>query len=66
MSKICITLINFYQTFLSFDGGVLSVLTPGGACRYEITCSEYTKKAILKYGLITGIIMGAKRIWRCR
>jgi len=34
-------------------------------CRFTPTCSEYTKKAIEKYGSFKGIWMGIKRILRC-
>lgn len=66
MSKICIRLINFYQIFLSFDRGLLSVLVPGGACKFSPSCSEYTKQQIIKHGVIKGVMMGARRIWSCR
>ncbi len=65
-AKFITFLINFYQSYLSFDKGVLSLLAPGGACRYPLSCSEYTKQAVLKYGPFMGIWMGLKRIWSCR
>ena len=37
----------------------------GPRCKYEPTCSEYTKQAIEKYGAIKGTIIGLKRILRC-
>ncbi len=66
MSYLIIQLINFYQKFLSFDRGLLMVLAPGGACRYEVSCSEYTKRAIIKEGAIRGFFLGIKRIISCR
>ncbi|MDP3974099.1 MAG: membrane protein insertion efficiency factor YidD [Candidatus Daviesbacteria bacterium] len=66
MKKILIYLIDFYQSFLSFDGGILAIFAPGGACRYEIRCSEYTKQMIVEQGVLKGLIMGIKRIWSCR
>ena len=66
MSKICILVIEFYQRYLSFDTGMLRILAPGGACKYNPTCSEYTKQAIIKQGVLVGIGMGAQRIWSCR
>lgn len=64
--KIPVAIIFFYQYFLSFDRGILSVLVPGGACKYPITCSEYAKQAILQYGLFKGGFLGVKRIISCR
>jgi putative membrane protein insertion efficiency factor len=36
-----------------------------GACRFEPSCSVYTEQAIMKYGLVRGSVMGARRIARC-
>jgi putative membrane protein insertion efficiency factor len=35
------------------------------SCRFEPSCSRYTEQAIVKYGLMRGSWMGAKRIARC-
>ncbi len=66
MKKLLISLICFYQRYLSFDNGVLALFAPGGACRSEIKCSEYTKQMIIKHGITQGLVLGAKRIWSCR
>ena len=52
-----IGLINFYKYLIS------PLL--GNNCRFLPTCSEYTKEAIIKFGLIKGIILGFKRISKC-
>ena len=66
MQKLLISLINFYQAYLSFDKGLLVFLAPGGACKYEVSCSQYTKESIEAYGALKGIFMGMKRIWSCK
>ncbi|MCB1057939.1 MAG: membrane protein insertion efficiency factor YidD [Acidobacteria bacterium] len=36
------------------------------ACRYTPTCSEYTRLAILRHGVLRGSAMGAARLLRCQ
>lgn len=62
--KVVIGLITVYQATLSPDHGLLRFVV-GGACRYTPTCSEYTKQAVAKYGVIHGIVLGLHRIGRC-
>ena len=52
-----INLINFYKYLIS------PLL--GNNCRFLPTCSEYTKEAIINFGLIKGISLGFKRIIKC-
>ncbi len=52
--------INAYRAFIS------PVIGGRCACRFTPSCSEYTRAAIEKYGLIRGSIMGMRRIFRCR
>ena len=35
------------------------------SCRFEPSCSRYTEAAIMKYGVLKGSWMGARRIARC-
>jgi len=56
MKKFFLFLISIYQK--------ISKLTPP-VCRFTPTCSEYTKQAIIKYGLLKGMWLGIKRISRC-
>lgn len=43
---------------------VISPLLPG-SCNYYPTCSEYTRRAILRHGVLRGTVMGVMRIGRC-
>ena len=43
---------------------LLSPMLPS-SCRFTPTCSEYTKQAIIKYGIIKGAFLGIKRISKC-
>mgnify|MGYP004561553831 FL=1 len=56
IKQIVLFLIKIYQK--------ISTLTPP-RCRFYPTCSEYTKQAIIKFGLLKGGILGIKRICRC-
>ena len=55
--KLFIVPILFYQH-------LISPIFPR-SCRFEPTCSEYSKQAILKYGFFYGTFLGIKRILRC-
>lgn len=66
MRFLVLKLIDIYQIFFSFDRGLLMFLAPGGACRYEITCSEYMKIKIREIGVTRGVWEGVRRIASCR
>lgn len=57
IKRLCIKMIEFYQKKIS--------LSLGHRCKYYPTCSEYTKQAIEKYGVVRGILKGFFRILRC-
>ncbi len=67
MKKAFIYLISFYQKYLSPDQGLPKKLglVRGNVCVFTPTCSEYTKQAIEKYGVIRGMVFGVKRLSRC-
>ena len=60
MKKMCIYLIEFYQRNISKFLENRNI-----RCKFYPTCSEYTKQAIDKYGVIKGIILGTVRILKC-
>ena len=59
MKWLLLRLIFYYQSkgggdyFFSVD------------CNFTPSCSEYTKQAIEKYGVVKGVRLGYKRIRRC-
>lgn len=57
MKKILLWLISFYQKNIS------KLKKP--CCRYYPTCSEYSKRAIEKFGATKGLYLTVKRILRC-
>lgn len=63
LRRLAVSIINLYQKTLSPDHGPLKVF--GGTCRFQPTCSEYTKQAVERFGVLRGLVLGAKRISRC-
>lgn len=58
MKNLTLKLLTFYKKYIS---RYLPV-----ACRFTPTCSVYTYEAVAKYGTITGLWLGAKRILKCQ
>lgn len=58
MSRPSILLIRFYKRWLS------PLL--GSRCRFEPSCSDYTRVAIARFGLLRGGWLGLLRILRCQ
>ncbi|MHA2609291.1 MAG: membrane protein insertion efficiency factor YidD [bacterium JZ-2024 1] len=57
LNFFALKVIEMYQKFVS-------PLLPR-VCRYEPTCSEYMRLALLKYGFWKGFFIGLKRLLRC-
>lgn len=64
MRKFAVLLISLYQKTISLDTGVIAV-RKNTICVFYPTCSEYTKEAIVRYGVFKGAFLGIKRIMRC-
>ena len=62
MRKLIIFVIEVYQKTISPDHGVFGKTK---TCVFYPTCSEYTKKAVKKYGAVKGVWMGIRRVLRC-
>lgn len=60
MKRIFISIIKWYQKNIS-----LFFESKGIKCKFEPSCSEYSRQAIEKYGVFKGIFFSVKRILRC-
>ena len=56
MTRVAVALIHLYRIVFAW--------LPS-SCRFEPSCSRYTEEAIVKYGVLKGSWMGARRIARC-
>lgn len=66
MKKIFLQIISYYQTYLSPDHSRLGKKKyPHGYCPFHPSCSEYSKQAIQKYGVLKGLFLTIYRIIRC-
>lgn len=57
MRQVVLALLWIYQKFLS-------PLTPG-CCRFQPTCSEYAKEAVMAHGALKGSLLALGRLFRC-
>lgn len=58
MRSLLLALIWFYQK-------LVSPLLPQ-ACRFHPTCSEYAKEALLRHGVLKGVLLTLWRLLRCQ
>jgi putative membrane protein insertion efficiency factor len=57
IKKAIVSIILFYRNYIS------SLKLP--TCRFYPTCSQYTKEAVERYGIMKGLFKGVYRILRC-
>lgn len=63
---IAMGLIEFYQRLLSPDHSFWAkALYPNGYCKFTPTCSQYSKEAFEKYGVLRGFFKSGWRVLRC-
>lgn len=61
-----IATIRCYQVLFSPDHSRLGRLVfPYGFCRYSPSCSEYARRAMMRYGVVHGMVKALWRILRC-
>lgn len=55
--RILLAPLRFYRRFIS----------PGlpRRCKYEPSCSAYAEQAILRYGILRGLVLAGWRLLRC-
>ena len=58
--SVCAASFALLKTYKVF----ISPLLPS-ACRFYPTCSDYTREAIEKHGVLRGVGMGLRRLSRC-
>ncbi len=57
MTRGVLWILGLYQAFVS-------PFLPS-SCRFTPTCSEYTRQAVERYGVLKGLWLGVKRLCRC-
>ncbi len=56
--KILLSLIQFYRRWLS-------MLKPN-CCRFQPSCSEYARQALIRHGCLRGVFLSLWRLARCQ
>ncbi|MDI6759018.1 MAG: membrane protein insertion efficiency factor YidD [Candidatus Omnitrophota bacterium] len=55
--RVLLKILNIYQTYIR-------IILPS-VCRFQPTCSEYARQAVVKYGSLKGSIKAAQRLLCC-
>jgi len=66
IKKILVGVIRIYQKTFPFTNYISKNLgLIQTSCKFKPTCSEFMIEAIIKYGALKGLILGARRLLRC-
>ncbi|MDP2168652.1 MAG: membrane protein insertion efficiency factor YidD [Thermodesulfovibrionales bacterium] len=57
IKKIIVLAIDVYRA-------AVSPFLPS-SCRFQPSCSAYSKEALQKYGAVKGLLLSAKRVFKC-
>lgn len=65
--KVNGVLMLFRRGFAGIIRGYQRFISPAlpSSCRFAPTCSEYTRQAIIKHGVVKGSWLGIRRILKC-
>lgn len=64
MKSLTLFLLTIYQSIVS--PLLHQLLGQKNLCRYEVSCSDFAKEAITKYGVFKGGSMAVKRVLSCQ
>jgi putative membrane protein insertion efficiency factor len=59
-AKAYVVLVHAYQSHAS------PLTSACVRCRFQPSCSRYSEAAVRRHGLLAGLELTAKRLWRCR
>lgn len=65
LKRILLLTIRAYQKTLSFDHGIVGMISGERFCRFHPSCSQYTYEAVDRLGVVRGLWLGFRRIIRC-
>ncbi|EKD86297.1 MAG: hypothetical protein ACD_37C00366G0001 [uncultured bacterium] len=64
IKTIVISSINIYQIIISVT--LKNILGVSTMCRFEETCSAFTKRSVKEKGILIGVCLGFIRILKCQ
>jgi len=64
IKQLAIVIINIYQVI--FSTLLKNILGVNKFCRFEETCSEFTKRSIKQFGVLKGTWQGLIRVLKCQ